>query len=101
MNDDLLFLVQFTDDQVGIGIACQQKNLEEQHAGRPDRWTSPVPWQYIFNNDRLYLEQQECTNENRDGKNHVVSNSEVDPFDKGFLEGDAFEFIGRSIFKTA
>ena len=48
---------------MGVDIASRQNNLEEQHAGRPDGRTAAEPWQNRLADERLYLKQQERTQE--------------------------------------
>ncbi|MCI5221409.1 MAG: hypothetical protein D3924_01680 [Candidatus Electrothrix sp. AR4] len=48
--------------------------MKEQEAGRPHRWTSPVPRENKSSNDRLYLKQKKGADKNRDCKRNQGGN---------------------------
>jgi hypothetical protein len=43
---------------MGIPIPGDEQNLKKEHAGCPDSRTPPVPWQNVFADQRLNLEQE-------------------------------------------
>jgi len=49
---------------VRVSVAEQQGDLEEEHAGDPDGRRTAEPGQNQLGDHRLYLEQQERTEEN-------------------------------------
>ncbi len=51
-----------------VGVAGHEKNLEEQHAGRPHRGTAAKPRQDEFRHERLDLEQKKSPGKNRQRK---------------------------------
>ena len=51
--------------RIGVGIAREQRALEEHQAGRPHRGRAPEPRQDLLGDDRLDQEQQERTREDR------------------------------------
>lgn len=51
--------------QVSVGVTCEQQHLKDQQAGRPNRRRAPEPRQDVFADQRLNLEQQECSAEHR------------------------------------
>jgi len=53
------------DDRVTVGIAGEQRRLEEEHAGRPDRRRSAEPGQQQFGEHRLDEKQQQRVHEER------------------------------------
>ena len=52
-------------DPVRVGVPAQQRNLEEQHAGRPDRRGPPEPRQDPLADHRLHEKQQKRAEERR------------------------------------
>ena len=74
MDDDLLARPKPLTEQMGIGIAGQQEDLEEQHAGSPNPGTASKPGQNIFGDERLDLEHQEGAQEDGEGKNPHAAN---------------------------
>ena len=55
-------------DQMCIGVATQQHDLEEEHAGGPDRGPPTEPRQDDLRDERLNLKEKEGAEENRDRK---------------------------------
>ena len=55
-------------DEVSISVTAEQDDLEEQHAGRPDRRTAAEPWQDDLGDERLNLKEQESAEKDRDRK---------------------------------
>ncbi len=52
------------DQQVRIGVACEEHELKEEHAGGPDGRTAAEPRQDRFADDRLNLKQQKRGDQN-------------------------------------
>ena len=65
MDTHLFRQAQAAKEQVRIDITQEQGALEEQHGGSPDRGAATEPRQYKLAYQRLHLEEQECTCENR------------------------------------
>ena len=57
---------QMRRETVGIGVAREQQQLEEQHAGGPHRRRAAEPRQDALGEDQLHLEQQEGAEKNGD-----------------------------------
>ena len=64
--------LHFSGPQAGqcvrIQIAQAEQRLEKEHGGGPDGGTATKPGQYLFAQQRLYLEQQKCAREYRQRK---------------------------------
>ena len=54
--------------QVGIGVAAQQRGLEEHHRHRPHRRRAAEPRQHHLGEHRLHREQQRGADKDRDGE---------------------------------
>src|SRR5215472_1405525 len=53
------------DDAVGVEIAREQQELEEEHAGRPDRRRAAEPGKDVFADERLNLEEKKRSEKDR------------------------------------
>ena len=51
-----------------IEVACEKQQLEEQHAGRPDRRGATEPRKHALADDRLHLKDKEGAEQRRGGK---------------------------------
>ena len=65
VDDGLRARLEPARGEVRVGIAAQQQHLKKQHARRPDPGPAAKPRQDVFPNERLHLEQEECSGENR------------------------------------
>ena len=74
-------LLQVHDELVLDMVKEEQKDLEEQHAGCPNRRCATIPGQNVSCCDWLHLEEQKgahkhCNNESREGKSsHSLASS--------------------------
>jgi hypothetical protein len=59
MGNRLLSTAESRPNQMGIEVSTEQKDLKEQHAGRPYCRAAPVPRQNVASQKRLDEEQQE------------------------------------------
>ncbi len=55
---------QAPDQEMGVGVAGQQRDLEEQHGRGPHRGGSAEPRQNDLGDERLHLKQEEGAQEN-------------------------------------
>src|SRR5207302_7675309 len=61
--------LEVTGNQVRVGITREQDQLKKQHASRPYPGASSEPWQNVFADQWLHLEEQERSQEDRQRKN--------------------------------
>ena len=54
-------------DEIRVGVAREQRRLEEHEARRPDGGRAAEPWQDLLRDDRLHQEQQERADEDGGG----------------------------------
>jgi hypothetical protein len=67
VHDRLTARRELADHDVGVEVAGQQRELEEHHAGGPDRGRAAEPRQDLAGDDRLDQEQQERGQRDRGG----------------------------------
>ena len=63
--------LQPAGDPVGVGVARQQRDLEEHHADRPHRRRAAEPGQDLLGDQRLHQEQQEGADEDGAGEQRL------------------------------
>ena len=96
MQDCLRLWSKFARDEVGIGIASQQQDLEEKHASGPDTRTAAEPGKNVFADERLDLEEKECAQEDGEG---VGGSQSIQYSVFGIRAGVKEErFSGRKVF---
>jgi hypothetical protein len=53
---------------VRVGVAAEENDLEEEHAGRPDRRHAAEPREDVLADDRLDLKKEKRPEKDRDGE---------------------------------
>lgn len=65
VDDCLRTWFEGTGKKMRIGVAAQQQDLEEEHAGRPDTGATAKPWQDVLSDEWLDLKQEKSASEDR------------------------------------
>ena len=66
--DDGLAAARLPVEPVRVGVAAEQRHLEEEHATGPDRGRSAEPRQDQLGDERLHLEEQKRAEQNGGGE---------------------------------
>ncbi len=95
-------------DEVRPGVAGEERRLEEEEAGRPDRRGAAVPREELLSEDELHLEEQQRP-EPDDPREHAVSLSafmqrppivRLDRVSKDYREGEDSRHVLRETSAT-